>query len=347
MKKYLGRNRWWLVRTGWLPIHIAFFATVAFFLVRLVPGDPVLARLDTSGGYTKAEYNAAAKSIGLDGSIWHQLGLFWSKLIQGNLGVSPVTGRPVWTELISRLPSTVELVTLGLVGSIVLSLALAMLQLRSSSPTVHKVLRGYGRIAGAVPDFAVAILGLVVLYTVLRVIPAPIGRVTPGIPTRTLTGFPLLDDVLTASWPALGSTLAHYALPVLVIIVVHTPNVWKQLTLGLQEQAPAPSTLFKIASGATRPAIYRSVLRRASASAVVMLGALFGGLIGGVVVLEQIFGFGGLGQFAINSVDNLDFLGLQGFLIVIAGIALIVYFLVDIVNMLLDPRRRPGVRVDA
>ena len=77
-----------------------------------------------------------------------------------------------------------------------------------------------------------------------------------------------------------------------------------------------------------------------------MIGALFGGLVGGVVVLEQLFGFGGLGQFAITSVDNIDFLGLQGFLVVIAAICLIAYFLVDILNMLLDPRRRPGARID-
>ena len=77
-----------------------------------------------------------------------------------------------------------------------------------------------------------------------------------------------------------------------------------------------------------------------------MLGAKFGALLGGVIVLERIFGFGGVGQFSIDAVTTLDFVGLQGFLVVIASLCLITFFLVDIVNMTLDPRRRPGVRVD-
>jgi peptide/nickel transport system permease protein len=77
-----------------------------------------------------------------------------------------------------------------------------------------------------------------------------------------------------------------------------------------------------------------------------MVGALFGGLVGGVVVLEQLFGLGGIGQFAIDSVESVDFLGLQGFLVVIAALCLVAFFAVDIVNMLLDPRRRPGASAD-
>lgn len=347
MKTFLTRNRWWMTRTLVLPLHIAVFATVSFFLVRLVPGDPVMARIDTSGGFTQEDYDAAAASMGLAGTVWDQLGVFWSQLIRLDLGVSPITGRPIWEEIMTRLPSTMELVALGLIGSIILALILAFVTMLTSSPRLHAVLRFYGRLAGAVPDFAVAILGLVVLYTALRVVPAPIGRLAPGTTLPVVTGFPILDTIIVGDWTALASIAAHYALPLGVIILVHTPSLWKQLNLGVEEQVSAPSTLFKIASGATRASVYRSVLRRASASSIVMLGAMFGGLIGGVVVIEQLFGFGGVGQFAIDSVSQLDFLGLQGFLVVIAGLCLIVFFLVDIVNMLLDPRRRPGARVDA
>jgi peptide/nickel transport system permease protein len=197
-----------------------------------------------------------------------------------------------------------------------------------------------------VPDFAVAILGLVLLYGTLRVIPAPIGRISPGMRLPDVTGFPILDSLVTGSWAVLGSMLGHLALPVAVMVLVYTPTIWKQLVLGLDESAAAPATLFRIASGAGRVAVYTSILRRAAASAVVMVGALFGGLVGGVVVLEQLFGLGGIGQFAIDSVESVDFLGLQGFLVVIAALCLVAFFAVDIVNMLLDPRRRPGASAD-
>ncbi|SMH49509.1 peptide/nickel transport system permease protein [Rathayibacter oskolensis] len=346
MTAFLTRNRWWITRALVLPLHIAVFATVAFFLVRLVPGDPVLARMDTSAGFSQEDYDSAAASMGLGGSLWDQLVRFWQQLLGFDLGTSPITGRPVWTEIMTRLPSTIELVTLGLLGAVLLALTLALVMMLTSNRHLHAALRFYGRLAGSVPDFAVAILGLVLFYTFLRIVPAPIGRVDPGATLPVITGFPLIDTVISGDGAGFVSLWAHYALPLAVIVLVHTPSLWKQLGLGVEEQVSAPSTLFKIASGATRFSVYRSILRRASASSVVMLGAMFGGLIGGVVVIEQLFGFGGVGTFAITSVETLDFLGLQGFLVVIAALCLIVFFLVDIANMLLDPRRRPGARVD-
>jgi ABC-type dipeptide/oligopeptide/nickel transport system permease component len=346
VKSVLQRHRWWMLRTLALPAHIAVFATVSFFLVRLVPGDPVLTVLDTSQSISAEDYQAAATSLGLDGSIWSQFLAFWGNLLHLDLGVSRITGRPIWEEIWSRLPATIELVTVGLLGSVALGLGLAALKLVTSSPWVQIPLRGYGRLAGSIPDFALAIVALVVLYANLRWIPAPIGRIDPGMSLPHVTGFPLADSILTGEWAVLNSMVQHIALPVLVIVLVHTPSIWKQLDLGLEESAAAAPTLFRVASGAARSAVYLSILRRASASAVVMVGALFGGLVGGVVVLEQLFSLGGLGQFAIDSVDSLDFLGLQGFLVSIAALCLVAYFAVDVVNMLLDPRRRPGARAE-
>jgi peptide/nickel transport system permease protein len=212
---------------------------------------------------------------------------------------------------------------------------------------VHAVLRFYANLTGALPDFAVAIVGIVVFFTLLHIAPAPIGRADAGVTIPVVTGFPLLDTILTGEFSVTVSMAAHYALPVLVIVFIHASGLWRQLGLGLEEQIAEPPTLFKIASGATRRSIYRSILRRATASSIVMLGTKFGALLGGVIVLERLFGFGGVGQFAVDSVTSLDFNGLQGVLVVIASLCLITFFLVDIVNMALDPRRRPGVRVDA
>jgi peptide/nickel transport system permease protein len=344
--QWFTRNKWWIYRTLWLPVHVAIFTTVAFFLVRLVPGDPVLTRLQGADSITKKQYDAVAKQMGLDGSIWHQLGNFWVTLLHGSLGVSQVTGRGVWGDIMSRLPATIELIGIGLFWVLVVSFGLAFLWLRFSSRPLRIVLNGYSKLAGAIPEFALAVLGLALLYTILHVIPAPIGRVDPSETLPTVTGFPILDTIIKGRWDLTWSILAHYLLPEVVIVLAYVPHLWKQLVLGIEEAAAAPATMFKIASGATRGAIYRSVFRRAAASSVVMMGAMFGGLIGGVVVLEQLFGFGGVGQYAVNAVTNNDFLALQGFLIVIAALCLIVFFLVDIVNQLLDPRRRPGAKVD-
>ncbi|HEY1701568.1 MAG TPA: ABC transporter permease [Trebonia sp.] len=347
MKAFLVRNRWWMTRTLVLPVHLFVFSVCAFFLVRLIPGNPVLARMDLSGGFSQADYDRMAKSMGLYGSIWSQLGTFLNQLVHLNLGISNTYDEPVWSEIMSRLPPTLEVIFLGLAGAILITLVLAAVSLTTSNRRVHAVLRGYGNLTGAIPDFALAILAIVVFYTMIPLIPAPVGRLAPGVPMPYLTGFPLLDTILAANWSDFASMCAHYAVPVLVIAFIHACGLWRQLQLGLDEQAAEPATLFKISSGATRGSVYRSVLRRAAASSIVQLGAKFGALLGGVIVLERLFGFGGVGQFALDAVSDLDFPGLQGFLIIVASLCLVAWFFVDIINMTLDPRRRPGTRVDA
>ncbi|GAA1397669.1 ABC transporter permease [Pseudonocardia kongjuensis] len=346
LRGLLRRNRWWITRTLALPVHVLAFAAAAFFLVRLVPGDPVLARIDTSGGFSQQEYDRMAEAMGLSGSIWSQFVTFMGALLRFDLGNSAVTGRAVWTELMTRLPGTLELIVLGLLASLLATLLLGMIAMTSTSDRVHGAMRFYAKTTGALPDFAVAIVGLVLFYVALRIVPAPVGRVPPGTQQPLVLGFPLVDAVLTGRWDVFAAIAARYVLPLAVIVVVHTSGLWRQLSLGIEEQRADPATLFKVASGATRWSIYRSVLRRACASSIVMLGAKFGALLGGVIVLEQLFGFGGVGQFALDSVDTLDFLGLQGFLVVIAALSLVTFLVVDIVNMLLDPRRRPGVRME-
>lgn len=343
--EFFRRHRWWITRTLALPLHVALFATAAFFLVRLVPGDPVAATLDASAGLTQADYDRARAAMGLDGSIWHQLGRFWSQAVHLDLGESIVRGRPVTTEIWERLPSTLELVLVGLFGVAVLSLVLGLVVLKVRNRVVQRIVRGYAGMSGTVPAFAAAIIGIVVFCLVLRWLPAPLGRTGAGLQVPLVTGFPLLDSVLTGEWDVLFQIALHYVLPIGVMVFCYTPNILNQLVLGLDESASSAATLFRIASGASRPAVYLSIFRRAVASSIVMFGTLLGGLIGGIVVIEQLFSLGGIGQLAVDAVDTTDFPMLQGFLIVVAAICLVIFFLVDIVNMLLDPRRRPGVAV--
>ncbi|MCU1527957.1 MAG: hypothetical protein JWP75_1720 [Frondihabitans sp.] len=347
MNGYFSRNRWWIRRTLALPLHIFIFATLAFFLARLVPGDPVAVTLEAANGYTKADYAKAAEAMGLGGTLWDQLLTFWTRLFHGNLGTSLISGRAVLPDIWSRLPSTLELVGVGLVGAALLSVALGLVLLTTENRVAQRLIRGYSQTAGTVPPFALAVVGIFVFFVILHWLPAPLGRLGNGVQEATITGFPLLDALLTGNGAAFEQICIHYILPVAVIVLCYTPYIFGQLVVGLDDAANSAATLFRIASGAKRAAVYLSIFRRAASSSIVMFAGLFGGLIGGVVVLEQLFSFGGIGQFAVDAVDTSDFVALQGFLIVVAAICLVIFLLVDIVNMLLDPRRRPGEAVSS
>ncbi|MCH6470182.1 ABC transporter permease [Sinomonas terrae] len=338
-------NRWWVLRLARLPLDIFVFGTIAFFLVRLLPGDPVSVALASRSGTVTAESIAAVRTqMGLDGTVWDQLVRFWGGLLHGDLGHSLVTGAPVVNEVFSRLPSTIELIFLGLVGAFVLCLVLGFLYLRFANRALRAGIRVYASLATTVPVFVVAIFLIVIFYVVLDWLPAPLGRVSGVLPV--VTGFPLLDEGLTGSWDMFGQTLVQYIMPVGAMVLTYTPNLLTQFIGGLDRELVQPTTRFQVAAGVPRRWIFFSVFRRSLSSVVVVFGLFFGSLIGGAVTIESLFGFGGIGALGVRSVQSVDFTALQGFLVVVA-VCLVAMLIVDLVNMWLDPRRRPGIESEA
>jgi len=342
MITFLRNQRWWLGRIAVLPLHMLGFALVVFVLVRLIPGDPVAQML--GGQNASPEMIASAReSLGLSGSIFEQLRDYLGNLLTLDFGRSMLTGVPVWEEMTRRLYETIEIAVLAMIGSTALTLVAGfMVVLRPKNP-ISRLLLPYARTAGAVPDFVLGVAGIFLFYTVLHVIPAPNGRYDPllNAPPK-VTGFPIMDALLTGDTTLLTSMATHLVLPLVVLVLAYTPLLLKLFIRALEDAVDAPPTRFRIASGASRRAVMLSITRRAAPAAVAMLGTLFGFMLGGAVVVEQLFSMPGMGQFGVNAVNTSDRVSLQGFLLLVAGVSLIVFLLVDIVNMLLDPRRRPG-----
>jgi len=342
MITFLRKQRWWLGRIAVLPVHLLFFALVVFFLVRLIPGDPVAQLIGGQNASPEMIANVR-KSLGLDGSMLEQLGDYLGQLLTLDFGRSMLTGVPVWEEMTRRLYETVELTIIALGGATLFTLAAGFLIVLRPRNIASRILLPYARTAGAIPDFVLGVSGIFLFYTVLHVVPAPIGRYDPllNAPPK-ITGFPILDAFLTGDTALLSSMLGHLFLPILVLVLAYTPLLLKLFLRALEDAIDAPPTKFRVASGAARRTVMISVARRAAPSAVAMLGTLFGFMLGGAVVVEQLFSMPGMGQFGVTAVNTSDLVSLQGFLLLVAALSLVVFLVVDIVNMLLDPRRRPG-----
>lgn len=334
-------HAWWLKRVAMLPVSLFVFAVVTFFFTRSIPGDPVLRLMGQN--YTQEAYESTKRELGLDGSIFDQLGRFLAGLLQGDLGTSISTGRPVLDDFMDRFPSTLELAVLGLglalLTTVVLGYLAVIRPLRGLASAIH----WYSRAAGAVPEYVFAIAGLFVFYALLGWIPAPVGRLDSSVATPpVVTGFPLVDAALAANPDAVVSILQHYLLPLAVLVLANTPILLKILIGGLEEAVHAAPTRFRIASGATRRAVVLSTFRRAAPPVITMAGTLFGYLLGGAVILETLFGFVGIGQYLVAAVNANDVIAIQGFIIAIATLTLLAFLLVDIATMLVDPRRQSG-----
>jgi ABC-type dipeptide/oligopeptide/nickel transport system permease component len=339
-------NRWWWGRLAVLPVHLLVFVVLTFILIRLMPSDPVRAMLGQN--YTPEGYAALQEKLGLAGSLPAQLWHYLVNLVHFDLGNSLFTGRPVLSELSTRLPSTVELAFLGLIASVVISLVASYVAALHPRSLVGRIVRGYAAAAGAVPEYVLAVGGILLFYSTLHVVPPPLGRLTTGVPIPPAkTNFPLLDAALDGNFVAVSDEIAHLMLPVAVMAIAHSALLVKLLISGLDEAVEAGPTRFRIATGASRRAVLMSVYRRAAPSAITMCGVLFGYLLGGAVILETLFGFNGIGAYAVDAVNSGDFIALQGFLLVVATLSLLVFLAVDLVNMIVDPRRRPGVSTEA
>ncbi|GAA2071193.1 ABC transporter permease [Microbacterium hatanonis] len=337
------RNVWWVQRVALLPVHLFLFAIAVFFLVRLIPGDPVM--IVAGGDDISAEqYAQIQDTLGLGGTLWEQLLTFLGRLVTLNLGRSPIDGLDVQEQIAWRLPATVEIAVIAMVLSVLSTFALTIFAMMKPRNWLARWVTFYARSAGAIPDFVLGVAGILIFYTVLQWAPAPIGRYDAGLrPAPRATGFPLLDAALSSDGILLASMAAHLWLPVLVLVVGSAPTIMKVLQRAIERAVADEATQFRIASGAPRRAVIASIMRRSMPAMVTMCGQLFGFLLGGAVIIEQLFSIPGMGQYAIQAVGRTDFLALQAFLLTVAAAVLVVFLLVDLTNMVLDPRRRPGV----
>ena len=342
---FLRKQRWWAGRIAVVPVHLSSWALIVFFLIRAIPGDPVITV--TGGQITPEIYARVKRSLGLDGSIIHQLSTYYSSLLHFRLGNSMVSGTPVVSDLAVRLPATVELALQAMIAVVVVSLVGSYLVVMYPQNKVSRVVRGYACAAGAIPEVCVGIGLIAIFFTALRWAPAPLGRISPNLnQPSSITGMPLLDSVLHGNWSVTLSMMEHLVLPITVEIVAQSAVLIKLLTSGLEEAMEAAPTRFRIASGASRRVVVLSLYRRALPTAVAMLGMMFGYLLGGAVILETLFGFTGMGVYMIDAVNAKDLVVMQAFLLTMAAVSLTVFLIIDLVNMLLDPRRRPGVQVE-
>ncbi|GAA4680432.1 ABC transporter permease [Frondihabitans cladoniiphilus] len=332
-------NRWWIKRTALLPVHVFVFAIISFFIVLLIPGDPV--KLVGGPQITAAQYATIQKALGLNGSVFSQLLTYLNNIVHLNFGVSAYSGKSVLSEFSVRLPATLELTLIAFVISIVFAVAASWFVLMRPRNVLSRILTAYSRTAGAIPQYLLAVAAIFIFFATLHWAPAPLGRMSPGLAAvPPITNLPLLDSILRGRFDATGSIVAHLTLPVLVLVASQADLLIKILVRALEEEVDRPSTWFRIASGVPRRIVFLSVFRRALPQLVVLLAAMFGFSLGGAVLLENLFSLGAMGQYAVDAINTKDIVALRGFLLFTATVSLIVFLIVDLVNMILDPRRR-------
>jgi ABC-type dipeptide/oligopeptide/nickel transport system permease component len=319
-----------------LPQLLAI-SIVTFVLARLLPGDPVGLIL---GPMATPESLAKLRSeMHLDQPLYIQYYYYVSNLLQGDFGRSWSTSDSVWSDLIARVPATLELITYSLMLALIMGIGVGVATSFRPAGWLDRVTRVYGLMAGAIPDFWLGLLLIFFFYYELRIFPAPLGRLDPFLNAPThITGMYTIDSLLTGNWTCLLSAVTHLALPVITLAFASAGSIMRMTRSTVMSILDGDFIRHGRLSGLPERTLLRYALRNALPPVVTLVAIIYGYLLGGAVLIENVFGWGGLGQYAVQAMSNSDYAAIQGFVLVTATFTLFLYLVVDLLYFAIDPR---------
>jgi peptide/nickel transport system permease protein len=310
---------------------------LVFALVRVLPGDPIRTIVPETA--TEADIAAAKQRYGLDKPIVTQYWIYLRGALHGDFGNSFQTTRPVSQEMLEKLPATLELTTSALVIALALAIGLGLLSAVKSGKLPDHLSRVLALIGTSLPEFWLGILLIFLLYYVWGIAPPPSGRLAQGIVLTRVTGFEVLDALLTGNGKAFWSALSHLALPVTTLVVVITGPLTRSVRAAALDVLDSNAYGCAVAHGLTGWRRWQSYLARPSLAGLPTLAALvYGTLLGGAIMIEYVFSWQGFGQWALRGLVYRDYPVIQAFVLIVATFYVVIFLVADVLHALLDPR---------
>ncbi len=293
---------------------------LVFALIHFVPGDPVRIALGTR--FDPDLYDQLVARAGLDQPILQQYADWLAGAVTGDLGVSFRSGRPVTDMVVERLPATLSLAAVALVISLVVAIPSGIISAVRSGRPVDWAVSTASQVGVSMPDFWAGLMYVLIFALGLGILPS--------------SGYvPFSENPV--DW------LRHILLPALTVGLISGSIITRFVRSSVIEALNQDYVRTARAKGATEWEVIRNhVMPNAWIPIVTVVGLQLGFLLGGVVIVEQVFAWPGLGRLALTAVEGRDFTVLQGAVLYIAAMFLIVNLVVDIIYARLDPRVRVG-----
>jgi peptide/nickel transport system permease protein len=323
-----------LTRLGAMVVILVALTAVLFVLQHISPLDPVHAQL---GAQASADAIAARRhALGLDQPLLNQFWNYLTAAAHGDLGTSYRTRRPVGTDLSYFVPATMELALYGIVLALILAALLAFgttLKWRGSG-----VVRAVLFTGASAPMFLLGILGLIVFYQRLGWVPAN-GRSSVPSPPTGPTGLLTVDGLLAGRFDVIGDALHHLILPAIVVAIGPAVAIGRVLRSSLLTDVDSDYARTARAKGLSEGRLMVGhVLRNCVGSALSMTGLQVGLMFSGVLVVEQVFGWPGIGQYIAQSIPVADFPAIAGVTLMLGALYVVVNTAVDLLQAAADPR---------
>lgn len=311
---------------------------LVFVVLRLIPSDPLAMSMPPNA--TREDLAEMRREMGLDRPIPVQYAIWIGQIARGDLGTSIVYRRPVGGLILTALPTTIELVSMGLALGVFLGLGFGVALFEWRGRLAEHVADLGSTVVMSIPEFLWAIFLILGFGVGLRWLPF-IGRLDPAVTVAPVTGFVLLDTLIAGQPAAFVNALAHLTLPGLSLALALAPLIMRVLRSSLFDTyVEGYITLARLRGLSERRILLRHALKNAILPTVSLIGVQAGFIFGGTLLVEVIFTLPGIGNLMVQALRNHDLPLIQGIALVYCVSVLVINTVVEIAYLGLNPKLR-------
>jgi peptide/nickel transport system permease protein len=329
--------KWYIIKRLLQLIPVILGVTIiAFSLIHIAPGDPARTMLGQHA--TQKEINEIREKYGLDEPLYIQYGIWLSGVIRGDLGRSILTNELVVNEIASRFPNTIELAIAAMLFAIVIGGFAGVISASKQYSVTDYTVMGIALFGISMPVFWLGIMLMLIFGVILGWLPIG-GRIDLLIPFQRVTGFMVIDSIITWNIDALVSVLRHLILPAIALGTIPMAMIARVTRSSMLEVLRQDFIRTERAKGLSeRAVIYKHAVRNAMVPVVTVIGLNFGLLMAGAILTETVFSWPGLGRLVVEAVYERDYPLVVGCILIFAIVFVIVNLITDIFYTYIDPR---------
>ena len=322
-----------------LVIVLVGISLLTFLLSHVMPADPARAAVGGKGG--EKQYLEMRERMGLDRPLPEQYVLYVRGLLQGDLGYSYTSRRPVVTDLAAYFPASMELMLSALFLAVVIGVPLGVMSAARVRGPLDRTSGLLAIFSAAMPLFLTGLLLQVIFYKQLGWLPAA-GRIAIvlGEP-RHITGMFTVDSLLSGDWPRFVSSVKHLILPAVTLSLPAMAILIRIVRASMLEALGNEYVRTARSKGLSENrVVYGHALRNALLPTVTSLGMLVGALLSGGFLVEIVYTYPGLGMYVLNAILRAEFAALISTTLIVATVYMVANLLVDLAYVFIDPRIR-------
>ena len=312
---------------------------LAFFLIRMVPGDPI-ETLAGERGIDAERHAVLLKEYGLDRPVIVQYGIYIGKVLQGDLGKSIITQAPVLSEFSALFPATIELAMCAIIFALLIGIPAGILAAVKRNSILDHGVMGVSLAGYSMPIFWWGLL-LILLFSVQLDLTPVSGRIAVQYFFEPVTGFMLIDSLLSGEKGAFLSTVMHLILPTIVLGTNPLAVIARMTRSAMLEVMGEDYIRTARAKGLSNFRVVAvHAFRNALIPVITVIGLQVGVLFTGAILTETIFSWPGVGKWLIEAISRRDYPVLQGGMLLLGAVVMAVNLLVDLTYGIINPRIR-------